>query len=200
MKSLCNLLLMLLAIAVLGQGCSDGDTPGGDAAKAESSEPTVAEIANSYQKLTLMTPEDVYVNPEFAMLCVGVSKAAVETAEAEKGPHANCVVKIFMNDLAKTAFKNESSYPAGSVIVKQKYRLGYRVEGETQLQGTGDGVGGMIKRPAGYDVENGDWEYFYFEKTDSIESGQIKSCVDCHAEARGTDFVFGHWANQKQQD
>jgi hypothetical protein len=55
------------------------------------------------------------------------------------------------------------------------------------------GVGGMVKRAAGFDPAHGDWEYFYFEDPAHIESGAIATCTGCHASARATDYVFGSW-------
>ncbi len=52
----------------------------------------------------------------------------------------------------------------------------------------------MIKRPTGYDPDNGDWEYFYFEDPTKFEQGRIALCVECHRGAAATDYVFGGWA------
>ena len=93
-----------------------------------------------------------------------------------------------MNELASKAFQQEVRYPVGSVIVKEKKMQGFYTE--AGLQGTGSGVGGMIKREKGYDEANGDWEYFYFENPNAIQSGKIKSCVQCHKNAAESDFVF----------
>ena len=157
-------------------------------------------IAATYKDLRLMTPEPVLVNPELAMLCSGASLGMVEEASVDDGPHANCAIKIFMNDAAATAFASKETYPAGSVIIKEKHRLGYRSDDGTDWQGGGNGVGGMIKRGAGYDEENGDWEYFYWEDPDVIEHGKIESCVQCHEKARASDFVFGSWADAPRDE
>ena len=84
--------------------------------------------------------------------------------------------------------------PVGSVIVKEKEGQGYYFEGTARTAKTRDGVGGMVKRPPGYDPAHGDWEYFYFEDPSKIESGKISSCVQCHAGASKTDYVFGDWS------
>ena len=163
----------------------------------------------------------MFVNPEFAALCIGVTQAAVEAARVTKGPHANAAVLIFMNTFAAKAFAdNTTSYPVGSVVVKQKEFLPSRAtstgvkalseptlpfardaasrgnggaSSQMAIHGSPAGVGGMIKRPAGYDPEHGDWEYFYFEQPTKIEHGRIASCVQCHAAAKSSDFIFGSW-------
>ena len=58
----------------------------------------------------------------------------------------------------------------------------------------------MIKRESGFDSENGNWEYFYFETIDNVESGRMASCIECHAKAKGRDFVFGSWKDGNNMD
>lgn len=58
------------------------------------------------------------------------------------------------------------------------------------------GLGGMIKRPAGFDPEHGDWEYFYANGETHLQSGPIATCVDCHTSASDRDYVFGKWGRQ----
>lgn len=188
-------LIAIVSLTVFLAGCSKIlPEPNNEANLSDPANQDIAEIATSYADLTLMTPEPVFVNPELAMLCVGATKEMVDHARIDKGPHANCSVKIFMNGLASTAFNYKTTYPVGAVIVKEKNMLGYQSKTDTEWQGTGNGVGGMIKREKGYDESNGDWEYFYFETPSSIESGRMKSCIDCHGKARTTDFVFADWA------
>jgi hypothetical protein len=104
-----------------------------------------------------------------------------------------------MNDPAARSFReNAASYPVGSIIVKEKKAMSYRAgDRSSAMTKARDGVGGMIKRPPGYDPEHGDWEYFYFEDAAKIERGKIASCVQCHAGAAGKDYVFGNWAARK---
>jgi len=141
-----------------------------------------------------MTPQPVHVNPELAILCRGVSEADVEQARKKEGPHANTMVRIYMNDLAADAFKQSASnYAVGAVIVKEKQEERH-FDKDWNIVVARAGVGGMVKRAAGFDAEHGDWEYFYFEDPAKIESGKIASCVACHAGA-SRDNVFGSWAN-----
>ena len=201
--------LTLLALFLLG---APGRMPAPPPPTATSgAQPTCAEVAEDYPRYQQITKQAVQVNPELAMLCVGVSQKQVEAARAKDGPHANTAVLIYMNDPAAATFNAKAkSYPVGSVVVKQKMIEAYRDEhGDYGVHGSPQGVGGMIKRAAGFDPEHGDWEYFYFEgevrsvsgaafayeKPRQIESGRIASCVGCHAAAKGTDYVFGTWAD-----
>ena len=78
-------------------------------------------------------------------------------------------------------------FPAGAVIVKEK------LADDGKEGGKVSGVGGMVKRPAGYDAANGDWEYFYYGGPGEFSSGRISSCMECHRAARARDFVCSVW-------
>ena len=191
-------LSLFLRIVVLIQ--ASGCTPAEEASLAPDhpSSPRVADIARDYRQLQSMTKEPVYVDPGLAMLCRGATTSDVEKARKRSGPHAHTAVRIYMNELAANAFQQRSTaYPVGSVVVKEKTALSYHSEGHEQtLTKPHDGVGGMIKRPRGFDAAHGDWEYFDFEDPSRIESGKIASCVQCHDGASTRDHVFGGWAGQ----
>jgi hypothetical protein len=201
-----------ITLLIFALTCVAGCNPSEEAAIAATAPPattrasgqgTKAEaVARDYAKLTLVTPEAVYVNPELAMLCRGASQEDVERARKTQGPHAHTRIRVFMSAGAAKTFKlrqeNETSaapvYPVGSIVVKEKKGASYFVGRGEERSKTHDGVGGMIKREKGYDPEHGDWEYFYFEDPAKVESGRITSCVACHAGAATTDYVFGSWA------
>ncbi len=169
-----------------------------DEVPAASDAPAVENVARNYAQLHLITKEPVLVDPELAALCIGVQQFHVEDARKRTGPHAHTAVRIFMNDLAAHAFdKLQVTYPIGSVIVKEKQGLNIHNTLSGSSAKTRDGVGGMIKRAAGYDPAHGDWEYFYFEHPSQIEHGRIATCVECHRGAAATDFVFGDWAHRQ---
>lgn len=142
-----------------------------------------------------MTKAPVSVDPELALLCRGVSIQDIAEARKKNGPHAYTTVRVYMNDPAAAAFlATRHEYPVGSVVVKEKSGGWYRSTGSGERgKKLPDGVGGMIKRSPGYDPNNGDWEYFYFETPSRIESGRITSCVNCHKGAAQQDHVFGTW-------
>lgn len=157
-------------------------------------QPSVSEIAAGFTNYQPITKSVVYINPELAMLCRGASKEEVESARVKFGPHANTGILIYMNKLAADAFAtNASAFPIGAVIVKQKKIHGYTDKDGKRVYEADTGVGGMVKRLAGYDPKHGDWEYLYFEDTKKIESGRIASCVQCHSSAKDRDYVFGTW-------
>lgn len=180
---------ILLTCASLAGCAAPVDPP--QPSRAASNAPDAGEVASGYRSLQLMTKEPVFVEPALALLCRGVTPAEIQKARDAAGPHALATVRIFMNDLAAATFGTpDVQYPVGSIVVKEK--------GNTRLPAPDgvvhDGVGGMIKRAPGYDPENGDWEYFYFEDVAKIERGRIAACIGCHRRAAESDFVFGNWS------
>jgi hypothetical protein len=159
--------------------------------RSASDRPDVLQVAKIYRTLRSMTEKPVFVDPGLAARCSPATQAQVDAARKISGPHAQTAVSIFMNDLAADTFgKTKPIYPVGSIIVKEKKALGYSAS---------DGVGGMIKRSPGYDSAHGDWEYFYFADANKVESGKMKSCIECHIGAAGKDYVFGGWAGRGYQ-
>ena len=122
-----------------------------------------------------------YVSPALTLLCGTPSPEVVAKAKAATGPHFEALVQIHTNDSAFRAIDLEKfPFPVGSVVVKEKIGA---------LQSV-IGVGGMIKREAGYDPANGDWEYFYSDTKDQFVTGKLRNCSECHARAKQTDYVF----------
>lgn len=152
---------------------------------------TAQQVAADYKLLEQVSVGDVYVDSGFSTLCVSPEPSPAVYYEVH-GPHTGHYLTIRMNAPAREAFQSSTGYPVGSVVVKVK-QLG-------EKERVDDGVGGMIKRAAGYDPDHGDWEYFYFETPTKIDSGKIESCVNCHKRAAATDYVFGYWSNQDDKE
>ncbi|MCF6312494.1 MAG: cytochrome P460 family protein [Verrucomicrobiales bacterium] len=108
--------------------------------------------------------------------------------------HFNTKTHIYVNTLADGVIARKTkSFPEGAVIVKEKLKLGV-------FDCTVSGIGGMIKRAPGYDSKHGDWEYFYGDETTPFSSGRIKNCIECHVDARDTDYVFSVWKIAVEND
>jgi len=195
-KSLACSSSVFITISILA-GCSstlDQNAEMPDHEPGSRPDETITTIASAYRGMRLITPEPVYVDPDLSMMCVGVSTTAIEEATGRNGPHAHSTIRIYMNDVSRASFlAGGSTYPVGSVIVKEKKFLAFQSEGKAEQVDRGNGVGGMVKRQFGYDSDNGDWEYFYFDSLDDIESGRIATCIACHRQTRDTDYVFGSW-------
>ena len=135
-------------------------------------------ILSEYLKYELMTPRPVGIDIALLESCVQFKP------DERHDPHRNGFVSVFMNALAASAYRDSTAYPAGSIIVKRKEPMG----------GQGLAFGGMIKRAAGYDAANGDWEYFTGTPERGYRSGRLEECGDCHVRAQDTDYVFGDWS------
>lgn len=81
-----------------------------------------------------------------------------------------------------------------------KYQDRFTVpEGTTSIKEfNNDGVPGlegrvvMIKQPAGYDSDNGDWYYEMQDMSGSVlNSGRIPTCISCHSGWTATDYLAG---------
>jgi hypothetical protein len=178
----------LLTLVIAGLATSSGCTRDVDRDEVDNAEVDINRVAREYRTLRLITSEPAEVNPYLVVFCISRS-SFIENARERSGPHAFSKINIYMNDSAADAFAaGSTSYPTGSVVVKEK--LGSTVDD----LGATDGVGGMVKRETGYDPDHGDWEYFYFDTPDNIETGRIESCVQCHERAKATDYVFGSWS------
>lgn len=160
-------------------GCRTPEPPVVEAA-AEPSPParTVEELVASLGRLEEVSDGTFEVNLELLMLCVGPAPNQIAKAEKKHGPHTMTSIRVSMTEPAAKAFREKSSYPVGSAIVKVK--------------NTG-ATGGMIKREPGYDDLGGDWEYFYAEAKGRLERGKLETCRTCHMTTRSTDHVFGSW-------
>ena len=190
--------VILLALAICG--CSRPSAKGRSTFSVAYPGPPVSMIAEHYTNYVKVTPREVLVNPELAMLCNGVSQEAVEAARKKYGPHANAAILIYMSRPAALAFRDGVvPYPVGAVIVKEKM-IGSYIDNNGSFHSEKNGGGGMVKRAPGFDPAHGDWEYFYFEDPAKIKNGKISSCVKCHESAKTTDYVFGTWRSSHESE
>jgi hypothetical protein len=99
------------------------------------------------------------------------------------GIHGGSLVNYFSNNIA-SEFSKQNDWPLlfseGSLIIKEK------------IQDEGNEFGAMLKREKGYDTENGDWEYFYIEKSGKIHQGKLQSCIKCHKKASDNTYIYGY--------
>ena len=97
----------------------------------------------------------------------------------------NAWFDIYVNTIAKKAYVEKLSLlPVGSIIVKPLYPDEQRSETSKLTI--------MLKMEKGYDKENGDWWYGVYDETgmEGGYQGKIKSCIECHTQAKETDYMF----------
>ncbi|MBI2478454.1 MAG: cytochrome P460 family protein [Planctomycetia bacterium] len=92
----------------------------------------------------------------------------------------------YANDVAA---KDPKNLPIGSILVREDY------DDQRQRQSIS-----VLYRVKDYDPEHGNWYYLRFTETGTVMkghdnkplAGKVSSCIDCHAKARGKDFVFSN--------
>jgi hypothetical protein len=107
--------------------------------------------------------------------------------ELEESAHP-LVKDIYVNDAAaQGALEASFPYAEGSILVKE------RMDPET-LQVT---TLYAMRKVAGFDPDNGDWQYAVFEREDADAFGggwmsaeNAGMCVGCHVKAKDTDYTF----------
>jgi hypothetical protein len=156
---------------------------------------SLSELLNQYRTLQRMTPNPHPVDAYTSMLCRGLTQEDIDRTDQASGPHARAFVHIYANALAAKALTDSASvYPVGAVIIKEKL-ADFSPPDATQSTNS---LGGMRKREAGYDPENGDWEYFYQAAGGILESGKMANCTQCHSQKKPQDYVFKNWLAQPQ--
>ncbi len=104
-----------------------------------------------------------------------------------KGSSPHGVSRIwYSSNIKELVGKDSFKAPAGTVSIKEFDMMG---------DGTKTGLAVMIKKPAGYDPANGDWYYDMRDMSGNVmpdpPAGKIAMCIQCHAGARSTDYLFG---------
>jgi hypothetical protein len=109
------------------------------------------------------------------------------TADFHPGesPHG-AFLKTYVN---RTAAADPVTLPPGSIVVEENYGP----DRETLLAVT------VMYRVQGFNANGGDWYWTKYEvdgrvatKETTRLAGKVQSCIDCHADAKGNDFVFAN--------
>ena len=169
-----TVLINLLFVAALAMpGCSE----------AISSTPTVqdkdlTDLAK-YRQWTLVNPTPQLMEPLSAISCTMIP------GRNEPSPHLHKYISVFVNPVGREQMMStrQPKFPVGSMIVKEK--LG------SPDSATPEVLTVMIKRKAGYNPENGDWEYLVLDGAASkiVERGKLTRCSSCHSSYGHSDFV-----------
>jgi hypothetical protein len=139
-------------------------------------------VASFYQGFQRLTKEPYFVADTIAIRCTRTPPE--EAARIRKSPHLNSSVHFYANPPAVAAVsRQQPAFPAGAIFVKEKLAA----------DGSIAGIGGMIKRSLGFDTPNGDWEFFYSDRSGGFTIGKIKTCAECHSGTYTRDGVFRAW-------
>lgn len=117
-----------------------------------------------------------------SMTITGDSTGVLGSAHAGKAGFR----EVFVNSVGARVSDGSAPlpYPVGSIIVKESYR------NSGGSKGSLTGITVMAKRSAGYDPENGDWEYLMLTSKMWVQArGKLSACISCHL-AADNDLVF----------
>jgi hypothetical protein len=173
-------ILLILNVLV---GCASGAGPAAPDPMAE---------IEGYERWETLTDAPRDVSSFILTMCAMPSPEQMAFAESEHGQSRK--VWDYVNEKGLTVIRQdgERTFPAGSIIVKEKFAIGDTDEPTA--------LGIMIKREAGFNPDGGDWEFLYWDKDEGLmhDSDYDNHCQSCHEQASTTDFVFFPNAMSKQ--
>ena len=173
--------------AAAGGGGSGGAAEAGMAAAAGDADVSeVQMILDTYHSYAPQTPAPVNVSGYIFALC---RLPTLRETEFEASIHGDGrYLQDWANELAGQglAMQGEPEFPAGAVIVKEKYA------GPQTAPADLVAIAMMIKRAAGFDPAHGDWDYAYYEPALGVvqTAEQTAYCAQCHSAAAATDYVY----------
>jgi hypothetical protein len=145
--------------------------------------PSGAELIEGYRQWTRVNPEPAVFHSQIAIQCAAPT-AAQNKMEAAN-PHLDKFITVYVNDIGRQAMMQEKlpRFPQGSVIVKEKLTTKESTSPELLTV--------MIKREAGFNPENGDWEYMALDGAgkEVRSRGRLESCQSCHTMVKDNDYV-----------
>jgi hypothetical protein len=99
--------------------------------------------------------------------------------EREQGVHAERFLRVYANAKASSVTPEATTFPVGSVIVKEKRSL--------DSAAPPHGVGVMIKHAEWERPLSAGWEFRYYPE---MFGGSVQGCIDCHRLGGTKDYVF----------
>ena len=145
--------------------------------------PPANELIEGYRQWTRVNPVPAVFHSQIAIQCA--APTAKQREMEEGNPHRDKFITVYVNEIGKDAMMQEKHprFPQGSVIVKEK--LPSKDSSSPEL------LTAMIKREAGYNPENGDWEYMALDGMgkEVQARGRVESCQFCHMMVKDTDYV-----------
>jgi hypothetical protein len=139
---------------------------------------------SGYKSWVRVNPKPLKLPAALNVLCAAPAPAG--RIDASNNPHRQKYFTVYVNEVGQQAMTGQATpqFPQGSIIVKEKLPDENATAPELLTV--------MIKREAGFNPQNGDWEYLVFNGTATkIEGrGKLESCQSCHAMNKATDYVF----------
>jgi hypothetical protein len=95
---------------------------------------------------------------------------------------------VYVNDVGLASLKQGKAYPDGTVFVFDLYDIR---SGQGAIETRGRKFIGVMKKSAKLYADTGGWGWEVFQ--DDEQKGSLKdpkTCVDCHASQKRTDYVY----------
>jgi hypothetical protein len=148
-----------------------------------SGQPSGNELIEGYKQWTRVNPVPAVFHSQIAIQCV--APTAKQTKMEEDNPHRDKFITVYVNEVGTHAMMQEKTprFPQGAIIVKEK--LPSKDSSSPELLTV------MIKREAGYNPKNGDWEYMSLDGVgkEVQARGRLESCQACHMLVKDNDYV-----------
>jgi len=142
------------------------------------------ELITDYKHWTRVNPVPAVFDANVAALC-----AAANFGVVKNDPHRDKFLTVFVNEIGRKSMMEDKSphFPQGSIIVKEKLPAKDSTSPELLTV--------MMKREAGFNPENGDWEYLVFDGAGKqVQTrGRLDNCQACHTMVAPTDFVYRNY-------
>jgi hypothetical protein len=129
-----------------------------------------ADAAKLYKFMTLPKPYFERFN-----LWPGIGKLHAGT-----NPHSPFLT-TYVNDAALASIKEMKEMPDGACIINEEYTADKKLKALT-----------VMYKVKGYNPEAGDWFWVKYDSLNGyvLESGKPESCVSCHGDKKGSDYLF----------
>jgi hypothetical protein len=142
------------------------------------------ELIRDYRRWIRVNPVPAVFHANIAAAC-----APVTSTMDDGSPHRDKFITVYVNLLGRQAMMTEKNphFPQGSIILKEK--LPSKDSTSPELLTV------MIKREAGFNPENGDWEYMALDGAGKqVQArGRLENCQSCHTLVKTTDFVYRNY-------
>jgi hypothetical protein len=147
---------------------------------------SATDFIKDYRQWTRVNPVPAVFHSRIAVMCA----PATQHIQMEAGnPHRDKFITVYVNETGTEAMMQDRRphFPQGSVIVKEK--LPSKDSSSPELLTV------MLKREAGYNRENGDWEYIALDGAgkEVQERGRLQNCQACHQMAKDSDYVYRNY-------
>jgi hypothetical protein len=148
-------------------------------------DPTPVQLISDYRAWHKVNQKPELMSSTLSELCIAPPPPHMVRLDKLE-PHKDKFINVFVNEAGYNEFisKKNPLFSVNTVIVKEKLPSATKSIPELLTV--------MVKREAGFDPKNGDWEYFAFngQGTQVTSGGKVQHCQECHEDQKSEDYVF----------